>query len=156
MHQIPLGRDIKMRNTVVRKKAGKNKSVERKYMIIGFCFLLPAVIVYLLFMGYPLYRTFALSLTNWSGFGDAPFTGLANFQSMLSAVRELGVPIPPEMIIEASDWSFKDELLEKLKTPPVQPQGIPQGAEPSVDLPLGAGAGNELADQAVADVIQGV
>ena len=72
-----------MRNTVERMKVGKKKTVERKYMIIGFCFLLPAVIVYLLFMGYPLYRTVALSLTKWSGFGAPQFIGLKNFQSII-------------------------------------------------------------------------
>jgi ABC-type sugar transport system permease subunit len=34
-------------------------------------------------MGYPLYRTFALSLTSWSGFGAAENIGLANFKEIL-------------------------------------------------------------------------
>jgi ABC-type sugar transport system permease subunit len=61
----------------------KKKSVEQRYMIIGFCFLIPAIAVYLLFMAYPLYRTFVLSLTNWSGFGDPKFIGLDNFMSII-------------------------------------------------------------------------
>jgi raffinose/stachyose/melibiose transport system permease protein len=51
-------------------------------MVIGFCFLAPAIAAYLLFMAYPLYRTFALSLTNWSGFGAARNIGLANFKAL--------------------------------------------------------------------------
>lgn len=60
-------------------KAGRKRSLERKYIMIGFCFLLPALVVYLLFMGYPLYRTVALSFTNWSGFGEPKFIGLKNY-----------------------------------------------------------------------------
>jgi len=63
-------------------KPGKKKSIERRYMIIGFCFLIPALAAYLLFMGYPLYRTVALSITNWSGFGDPQNIGLVNYQSI--------------------------------------------------------------------------
>jgi ABC-type sugar transport system permease subunit len=71
-----------MGNIAVNKKSGKKKSVERRYMIIGFFFLMPAIATYLLFMGYPLYRTFVLSLTNWSGFGIPKFLGLSNFRSI--------------------------------------------------------------------------
>jgi ABC-type sugar transport system permease subunit len=53
-------------------------------MVIGFCFLAPAIAAYLLFMAYPLYRTFALSLTNWSGFGAARNIGFANFKTLIS------------------------------------------------------------------------
>ncbi len=72
-----------MGNIAAQKKLGKKKSVEQKYMIIGFCFLVPAIAVYLLFMGYPLYRTLFLSLTDWSGFGVPRFLGLSNFQSII-------------------------------------------------------------------------
>lgn len=71
-----------MRSTVACMKPGKKKSIERRYMIIGFCFLIPALAAYLLFMGYPLYRTVALSITNWSGFGDPQNIGLVNYQSI--------------------------------------------------------------------------
>jgi ABC-type sugar transport system permease subunit len=35
-------------------------------------------------MAYPLYRTFVLSLTNWSGFGAARNIGFANFKTLVS------------------------------------------------------------------------
>ncbi len=63
-------------------KLKKAKSVRRRYMIIGFCFLAPALAAYLLFMAYPLYRTFALSLTDWSGFGPVHGIGFANFKAL--------------------------------------------------------------------------
>jgi ABC-type sugar transport system permease subunit len=53
-------------------------------MLIGFCFLAPAIAAYLLFMAYPLYRTFVLSLTNWSGFGAARNIGFENFKTLIS------------------------------------------------------------------------
>ncbi|GHV64790.1 putative ABC transporter permease protein YurN [Spirochaetia bacterium] len=71
-----------MQNTVFTVKPKKLASVRRSYMLIGFCFLAPAIAVYLLFMAYPLYRTFALSLTNWSGFGPVRHIGFVNFKNM--------------------------------------------------------------------------
>jgi len=53
-------------------------------MLVGLCFLAPAIAAYFLFMAYPLYRTFALSLTNWSGFGPMRNIGLANFKTLMS------------------------------------------------------------------------
>ena len=53
-------------------------------MLIGFCFLAPAIFAYFLFMAYPLYQTFALSLTNWSGFGPMRNIGFMNFKTLTS------------------------------------------------------------------------
>jgi len=72
-----------MKNKVMSTGKVRRLSLENKYTITGFGFLLPAIIIYLLFMGYPLYRTFALSLTSWSGFGDAKFIGMKNFLTMI-------------------------------------------------------------------------
>jgi ABC-type sugar transport system permease subunit len=73
-----------MKDTAVKVKLKKVKSVRQTYMLIGFCFLAPAIGAYLLFMAYPLYRTFVLSLTNWSGFGAARNIGFANFKALIS------------------------------------------------------------------------
>ncbi len=51
-------------------------------MITGLCFLLPSVIIYFLFMLYPLIRTGQLSLTSWGGFGSAKYIGMKNFSSI--------------------------------------------------------------------------
>ena len=53
-------------------------------MLIGLLFLLPAVVIYLLY-GLPLMpHFFFLSLTDWSGFGDANVIGLQNFSNIMS------------------------------------------------------------------------
>jgi len=62
----------------------KRKSISRKYMIIGFCFLLPAFAVYLIFMGYPLARTFYMSTMRWDGFNAMAFIGLDNYREIFS------------------------------------------------------------------------
>ena len=69
-----------MRTKAVMQK--KKKSVAYKYMIMGFVFLIPAIAVYLIFMGYPLWRTFYLSTTQWTGFGEATFVGFDNFVNL--------------------------------------------------------------------------
>ncbi len=54
-----------------------------KSMVIGCAFLLPSILLYVIFMVYPLLRTFYLSLTSWTGFGDAAYIGFGNFTVML-------------------------------------------------------------------------
>jgi len=71
---------MSMRTKAVMQK--KKKSVAYKYMIMGFIFLIPAIAVYLIFMGYPLWRTFYLSTTQWTGFGEATFVGFDNFVNL--------------------------------------------------------------------------
>jgi len=66
----------------VKVRLKRAKSIRRSYMITGLCFLAPAIAAYLLFMAYPLYQTFVLSLTNWSGFGAAHNIGFANFETL--------------------------------------------------------------------------
>lgn len=59
---------------------------------------------------------------------SSPTTRMANFQTMIDALKS-GVPIPPDMLIQASDWPFKDALLARLaENPMVPPGGVPAGA----------------------------
>ena len=62
----------------------KKKSVERRYVLIGVCFLLPAVAAYLVFMAYPLCRTAYLSFSSWSGFGEVVLNGVKNYQDLFA------------------------------------------------------------------------
>lgn len=58
----------------------KNKSnIERKYMVTGFLFLLPAVIIYLVFAVIPFFECFVLSFHEWNGYGAKTFVGLHNY-----------------------------------------------------------------------------
>jgi len=63
---------------------------------------------------------------------NTPTARAYSFQTMIEAVKN-GLQIPTEMLVEASDWPFKDELIEKMKAAQQQPAA--PGAIP------GAGAG---------------
>ena len=50
-----------------------------------FLFLLPALVLFLLFVIYPIFQSIYYSLFNWKGFGPAEdFVGLDNFRNILS------------------------------------------------------------------------
>ena len=54
------------------------------YLVI-FLFLLPAIILFLLFVVYPILQSIYYSLFNWKGFGPAvDFVGLENFKNILT------------------------------------------------------------------------
>lgn len=53
--------------------------------LIIFLFLLPATILFLLFVVYPIFQSVYYSLFNWKGFGPAvDFVGVENFRKILS------------------------------------------------------------------------
>ena len=50
-----------------------------------FLFLLPAFVIFLLFIIYPIFRAVYFSLFNWNGLGPATvFVGLNNFKQILT------------------------------------------------------------------------
>ena len=52
--------------------------------LVIFLFLLPAIILFLLFVIYPIFQSIYYSLFNWKGFGPAvDFVGLDNFKNIL-------------------------------------------------------------------------
>lgn len=60
-----------------------------KYRVI-IPFLLPAIVLYSVFVLYPYVQAFYLSLTSWSGTSsDLPFVGLDNFRTLLTDGRFL-------------------------------------------------------------------
>ncbi len=62
----------------------KMSNLEKKYMLMGFLFLAPAVIVYLIFAVIPFFDSFILSFQNWNGFGERTFVGLDNYAKAFS------------------------------------------------------------------------
>jgi len=62
----------------------RRKSIARKYMLIGFGFMLPAFATYIIFMGYPLAQTFHLSTMRWDGFNAMSYIGLDNYKNILN------------------------------------------------------------------------
>jgi len=60
---------------------------KKKFQYIGtiVSFLLPAFIFYIVFMIYPIFDTFKISLTNWNGISlESVFIGLKNYQTLLN------------------------------------------------------------------------
>ena len=48
----------------------------------GIIFALPAVVLILVFLGYPLFRSLNLSLLRWSGVGEPTYIGADNFERL--------------------------------------------------------------------------
>jgi raffinose/stachyose/melibiose transport system permease protein len=56
----------------------------RRQTLIGWMFVLPAVVFYALFVLQPLVLTVQYSLYRWDGFGPATWVGLSNYAAVLS------------------------------------------------------------------------
>jgi ABC-type sugar transport system permease subunit len=65
-----------------RLRLGLSKARSRERMV-GYLFVLPIAVFFVVFVGYPFLRAFYLSLTEWSGFTTPHFVGLRNFHSLL-------------------------------------------------------------------------
>ena len=60
-------------------KTGTEKTKKRDINRTGYLFVLPFVIIFLVFSVYPVLRTLYLSFTNYKGYGDAVWTGIDNY-----------------------------------------------------------------------------
>lgn len=66
----------------LQQRKGAQQKVQDKFVI--FLFLLPAIIIFLIFVVYPIFQSVYYSLFNWKGFGPAvDFIGLENFKNIL-------------------------------------------------------------------------
>ncbi|RKS69190.1 multiple sugar transport system permease protein/raffinose/stachyose/melibiose transport system permease protein [Motilibacter peucedani] len=54
----------------------------RPEMLAGYLFILPTVLLFLVFVGYPIVRSVYLGFTTWSGFGSPSWTGFHNYHRM--------------------------------------------------------------------------
>jgi len=61
----------------------KKKTKKRNINNTAYLFVLPFVIVFLLFSVYPVLRTLQLSFTNFKGYGKAQFIGLTNYSRVI-------------------------------------------------------------------------
>lgn len=59
--------------TMIREKK------KRDYNNMAYLFVLPFIVVFLIFSVYPVLRTLQLSFANYKGYGDIEFTGLKNY-----------------------------------------------------------------------------
>jgi raffinose/stachyose/melibiose transport system permease protein len=70
---------------ILKLKKGTGSPRNLRDNLIIFLFLLPAIILFLLFVVYPILQSIYYSLFNWKGFGPAvDFVGLENFKNILT------------------------------------------------------------------------
>jgi multiple sugar transport system permease protein len=67
-----------------RRRRVKLGKTERANLRLGLLFISPWIIGFLAFLAYPLYYTLRISFTRFSGFGEATWIGLANYERMLT------------------------------------------------------------------------
>jgi multiple sugar transport system permease protein len=67
-----------MANLTAAKKNGK-----KNYNNIAYLFVLPFIVIFLVFNVYPVLRTLYLSFTSYKGYGDIIFTGVDNYERVL-------------------------------------------------------------------------
>lgn len=71
-------------NVVLNGQSLYKKQRRSKYRV-GYLFILPALIIYAIFVLYPFVRTFQISLTDWNGFDPVmQFIGLDNYIKLFS------------------------------------------------------------------------
>ena len=61
-------------------EAAVKKNKKKNYNNVAYLFVLPFIVVFLIFSVYPVIRTFYLSFMNYKGYGDPVFVGLDNYQ----------------------------------------------------------------------------
>ena len=61
---------------------GSTARLHRPQTIAGYVFIVPALVLFALFVGYPIIRAIYLGFTSWAGFGDPTWSGLANYARM--------------------------------------------------------------------------
>lgn len=64
-------------------KHHKSKTVRRN-RFVGYMFLLPNIIGFLVFIFIPVIASFVMSFTSWNGFGAIDFIGFDNYKKLLS------------------------------------------------------------------------
>lgn len=67
--------EVCMTKTIDETKKGRKRNVNN----IAYLFVLPFVIVFLVFSVYPVLRTLQLSFTDYPGYGELNFTGITNY-----------------------------------------------------------------------------
>ncbi len=81
----------------------------RRNRVIGYTFLLPNIIGFLMFICIPVVASFLMSFTEWNGFGEIEFIGLSNYMrlwedetfriSLLNSLIMTGVSVPATLLL---------------------------------------------------------
>jgi multiple sugar transport system permease protein len=67
-----------------QKKSGKLRGIARKDLFWGYLMIAPLMLGLLIFYIWPVFQTFYFSFTSWGPFGNYQWTGLVNYQHLLS------------------------------------------------------------------------
>lgn len=89
----------------VRRRRGV-PPIRRREMLAGYGFVLPTMVLFALFVGYPILRTFSLSTMQWSGFGEASFVGPDNY------LRAAGDPVVQRAFLLTVGWALATTILQ--------------------------------------------
>jgi len=66
-------------------KARSSRSARAREAVVGYLFVGPATVLFIVFLGGPLLAALVFSFTDWQLLGPIHFVGLANFRSVFSA-----------------------------------------------------------------------
>lgn len=69
--------------SIIQTKHKRKKSI-KDVNKFGYLFIIPFLIVFIIFSIYPIFRTLYLSFTNFNGFGAIKFTGLENYARVIN------------------------------------------------------------------------
>lgn len=73
-----------MSSSPTRRAAPGHSRAARRALLVGWLFLLPAVVAYCLFVLYPLLTAVQYSLYKWNGIGQATWVGVSNYIQIFS------------------------------------------------------------------------
>jgi ABC-type sugar transport system permease subunit len=75
---------VSPRGSVPSPRGGLGTRLKRSQRVAGYLFVLPTLLLFLAFVGYPIVQTVFLSLTKWTGFGPKTVVGLDNYTRMVA------------------------------------------------------------------------
>lgn len=92
---------------ILKLKKGPSSPRQFQDTLVIILFLLPAIVLFLLFVIYPIFQSFYYSFFNWKGFGPAvDYVGLENFKNILKdrvfliALRNVFLIIAMSLLIQ--------------------------------------------------------
>ena len=91
------------------------QKLDKKDLTLSLAFLLPAILITVIFVIYPVFDTVGLSFRKWNGmFGAAKqWVGLENYQKIFSDKLSFGQSQEPELIRLGDVFSKKAIIVKK-------------------------------------------
>lgn len=79
----PVTGDLEGTAALTEVKVRRGSQFVRGQRAVGYLFILPTVVFFVLFVAWPLGHSIYLSFTKWAGFGQPRFVGFSNFEHMV-------------------------------------------------------------------------